>query len=148
MSTTSEPPLTGTNYVEDKAIIDFCNANKDDTRCSCVLIPDDVFIANSNVLEPYFCWYEPCLDKSNFITYIISKEQEMCNSSECKIELKDLKYNSGIIQIVNQCGKSSIDNYASTDVFSKTYLDEIPQLFLDYYIYIVFISLVLLLILF
>jgi hypothetical protein len=101
MSTTINPILS------DYQIIDYCNLNKNNPNCSCVIPPNNISAIAKNFYQPYFCWYSPCFDSTTLKTNYILNEQAQCNSTNCQIDISNISIDAqNNISISNNCATS------------------------------------------
>jgi len=144
----SKPSKISTGYADDRKMMDYCKSNPNDEECDCILLTDPVTKASSSTSLPYYCWYSPCLSNNNYVTYLIKKEQELCNRINCVIKLGDILVEKGSFDVSNHCSQSSMDSYFVEDVFEKTYTSDIKNILPPNYSHIcifgVFLTIILL----
>lgn len=134
------------NFEEDIIIKNYCSQNKDDEMCMCENALENPNVLHSNGIVPYYCWFEPCKDHAHYLTKLIQIEQKNCNYLDCTVHLKDVYLDGGITNVLNKCVQNIFDESNIYDSFYTTYTHEIPNMFSNYYSFIIlFLSVLLLL---
>ncbi|QEJ79518.1 late 16kDa putative membrane protein [Goatpox virus] len=91
----------------DEDIYSFCDKNENDIRCRC-LNPDlSIIKIGEETRLPYYCWYEPCKRSDALIVKSLKKNISLCNISDCKVTLGNIKIKNGYIDVKNVCGTNS-----------------------------------------
>lgn len=104
-------PISSSNYIDDKKILDFCKENQNHKKCQCIYPEENIKSLQTYLFNPYYCWYEPCKDNEIYKTSLIKETQQKCNITNCKVSLGDIKIDkNGKIEILNNCISSSIIN--------------------------------------
>lgn len=98
----------------------YCNLNKNNPLCSCVIPPNNISIISKNFFQPYYCWYGPCFISNYFKTNYIHNQQLNCNSTNCQINIGDINIDANNkITISNNCATSLAKNiYIKEDEYT------------------------------
>lgn len=131
-----EPPIESLTYSDDQKIIQFCEKNKTDSRCSCLIPEEGINRLQTNIFSSRYCWYSPCKDSNNFKTSLILEEQKNCNVVVCNVNLGEVQIDdNGILKVENNCLSSK--NYSDT-IISNEYIEtplvndyQMPNYFLN-----------------
>lgn len=122
--TSEELPLISTSYKDDQKILDFCNKNRNDKRCQCVIPPSSIQNLQLNSFNPYYCWFEGCNNPENFQTSLLSEYKKKCNIVLCEVKTDDIVLeDNGSITINNNC-ISQTNLQQTTNIISQELLDE------------------------
>jgi hypothetical protein len=82
----------------------YCKSNLNDPKCGCMNPPPSVVNIAQITSQPYYCWYKPCFESDNFISFAIQKAQLGCQITNCQISIADISIKGGRINIANICG--------------------------------------------
>lgn len=108
-------PIESTSFQDDQKILNYCNNNKSDERCKCIIPEDGIHKLQINTFNPYYCWYSPCNNKKCFKTSIILEEQKKCNIVLCHVELGQVSLDdNGKLSVKNNCISSK--NFSDTTI--------------------------------
>ncbi len=128
--------------LSDYNILNFCNLNKNNPRCSCVIPPNNISLISKNFFQPYYCWYAPCFINGYLKTNYIINEQLNCNSTNCQINIGDINIDANNnITLSNDCA-TSLGNtiYIKENNYKFKQLD-IPLINLKYILFMLSIFL-------
>ncbi|ATI21013.1 IMV membrane protein [Western grey kangaroopox virus] len=95
--------------LRDKKIYEFCDQHPRDPDCLC-LHPDPVVERiGTDLLLPYYCWYEPCKRTSAKIPTALKHNIERCNVTDCVISLGDVRIEDGALHVNNSCLSNEVE---------------------------------------
>lgn len=77
--------------------------------CKCVNPPTFIKNVSGIVLEPYYCWYAPCLAPTAIKTPEIIQGQLSCRITNCSITIDQIKIEGGVVNILNECATKLLD---------------------------------------
>ncbi|CCU55836.1 putative late 16kDa membrane protein (Cop-J5L) [Choristoneura biennis entomopoxvirus] len=128
------------DYENDITMFEYCNNNKNDIKCQCLIINDNIDVFSKSSYAPYFCWYSPCRNNENYITSLIKSEQKYCNITVCEISVNDIILSdNGNITITNDCARNINPIYSlSQTIVSLTSFD-VPNLLVNFFYPVVII---------
>ena len=102
--------------LSDYDILNFCNLNKNNPRCSCIFPPNNISLISKNFFQPYYCWYASCFDTNHLKTNYIINEQLNCNSTNCRITIGNINIEAN--------NKITISNNCATTLSNTIYIAE------------------------
>ena len=70
--------------------------------CNCINPPTFIKNVSGIVLEPYYCWYAPCLVPNAIRTPDIIQGQLNCRVTNCSITIDQIKIEGGVVNISNE----------------------------------------------
>ncbi|CCU56456.1 putative late 16kDa membrane protein (Cop-J5L) [Mythimna separata entomopoxvirus 'L'] len=128
------------DFENDNEMIEYCNNNKNDSKCQCLIVNDNIDVFSKSSYAPYYCWYSACRNNANYITSLIKSEQTYCNITACEISVNDiLLNNNGDIVISNECASNINPIYSlSQKIVNLSNLD-VPNLFINFFYPVVLI---------
>ncbi|AAG02938.1 hypothetical protein AMV232 [Betaentomopoxvirus amoorei] len=128
------------NYENDNKMIEYCNNNKDDIKCQCLIVNDNIDVFSKSSYAPYFCWYSACRNNENYITSLIKSEQQYCNITVCEISVTDIVLNdNGNLTVTNECASNINPIYSLSQIIVNLTSFDIPNLFVSFFYPIVII---------
>lgn len=110
----------------------YCNmqVNYFKPECNCINPPQSVLNVAGNMLMPYYCWYEPCFQSNVYKTPEIITGQQTCNSTNCLININQIKTIGGTIYISNICASNFMNlGRISLDLIPFDFEFKLPLLF-------------------
>ena len=105
--------LQNTNKMEgyyDEAVRHYCKNHPKDSRCACMVTPDNITKLQDMATTSKVCWYKPCQDNKvdNYITNSMLKQKKNCVSTACLIDAGDIDLtgSGNQVKFKNECGSS------------------------------------------
>lgn len=127
-------PLLSDSYETDLKIKEFCDKNKEDKRCECIILSPSIYKFMKSSIVPYYCWYEPCKRDDRFLTSDIIEERKYCKLNLCEISLDDVTIVDGSLKVENDCSSSINPSIQLSQTIILSNIFDIPNLFISFLI--------------
>lgn len=97
----------------DKALTNYCEKNRFDSRCFCVITPTNMIPDIESYLGPKECWFSSCSSQSEskWLTTAQIDTRQKCNLTSCVISIDQLILkNDSKVDLINDCISGSTVN--------------------------------------
>lgn len=132
----------------DIALTNYCNKNKFESNCACVITPSNIIPDVETYLGPKECWLSACSSQpeSKWLTTTQLDTRQKCNLTSCVISIDQLILkNNAKAELINDCiSGSSVNSSYYLKKHEKNNIERTPGVLLYPNIALLSLSLILL----
>lgn len=137
-----EIPFISGDYKTDQKMIKYCDENKEDYKCGCIIIPEKIYLFMKSSVVPYYCWYNQCKKDDVYQTSEIVEEKKLCKLNLCEISVTDLSIKNGHLKVENDCASTINPSIQLSQSIISMNIFDIPNMFVSFLIPISLILLI------